>query len=314
MLNTDELSLWVAANYPLSRPIACQLLRSYTNDVYSVLCPDTGYILKVYGHPWRTETEVRYEIALLQHLAARGMRTAPPVASKDGDFVKQFMTVNGNYRQAVLFTRAPGEKPKPPFTPSLYVAFGKAVAQMHTHSLDFSTVHTRRPLDMDCLIDEPLQLIVPLLQQSEERAFLTDLADRVRDRIGAFVSAGLEWGPIHNDATLDNLHLTADGDVVLFDFDSGGPGWRAADLQGWTVTDPAYAEKGEAFQSGYSGVRSLEMLDIQAAPTLTLATDIWGLKIDLENRVLAQGAERTQVYLRDQLSRLRERERQISIP
>jgi hypothetical protein len=51
----------------------------------------------------------------------------------------------------------------------------------------------------------------------------------------------------------------------------------------------------------------------RGAPYLTLAWDIWGLKIHLERRVIAQGAEQVQAYLGAQLALLRSRSSQYRI-
>jgi Ser/Thr protein kinase RdoA (MazF antagonist) len=306
MMNLNELTEWLAASYGLARPIACELLRSYTNDVYAVDCHEGRFVLKIYGRGWRTGPEVRYEVALIRHLAAGGLPIAGPIAGRDGDLVKEMETRDGR-RHAVLYEYAPGMKPQPPFTPRLYRAFGRAVARMHALSNDFVTEHRRSPLDLRCLIDEPLTLAAPLFERAEERKFLADVAGRVNDRILELAAAGLDWGPIHGDATLDNLHVTPDGEVFLYDLDSGGPGWRAADLQGWAAHNTGYREKWEAFQSGYSDVRPIPPADLLAAPYLDLAWDIWGIKIDLDNRILRQGPERTRAYLSEQVARIRER-------
>jgi len=311
-MNLDELSEWLAACYDLARPITCRLVRSYTNDVYAVETPGGRFVLKLYRNGWRTEPEVRYEVALLRHLSAKGLSVAAPVAGKDNDAVKMVEAPGAGRRPAVLFEYAPGEKPQPPFTPALYVAFGQAVAQMHELSDDFDTEHMRSPLDLNHLIDEPLALALPLFEQADDRDFVTHIAGRVKDGIHALACEGLDWGPIHGDATLDNLHVTAEGEIVLYDFDSGGPGWRAADLQGWAAADKAgYAEKRDAFQSGYSGVRPIKPVDLRAAPYLTIAWDIWGIKIDLDYRILQQGREHTGEYLSEQAALLRERERTL---
>ena len=131
----------------------------------------------------------------------------------------------------------------------------------------------------------------------------------MKERIAELACEGLDWGPIHGDATLDNLHVTADGRVILYDLDSGGPGWRAADLQGWAAGHAEYQGRWEAYLAGYSSIRPLGPADLLAAPYLILAWDIWGLKIDLEQRILRQGRERAQAYLRERVPLIRERTR-----
>src|SRR5205085_2582773 len=84
-------------------------------------------------------------------------------------------------RHAVLYEYAPGVKPEPPFTPQLYRAFGRAIARLHELSNDFVTEHPRRPLDLNCLIDEPLVLAAPLLERAADRKLLADAASRVKE-------------------------------------------------------------------------------------------------------------------------------------
>jgi len=304
------LSDWLMASYGLARPVACELLRSYTNDVYAVDSPDGRFVLKVYGQGWRSGPEIRYEVALIRHLQANGLPIAGPVASGDDDAVKEIGT-GKERRHAVLYEYAPGVKPRPPFTPRLYHAFGQAVARMHALSDGFVSEYPRTPLDLNHLIDEPLALAATHFARAEERDILADVAGRVKERISELSSEGLDWGPIHGDATLDNLHVTADGELFLYDLDSGGPGWRAADLQGWAAHSTEHREKWEAFQRGYSDIRPLTPVDLLAAPCLSIAWEIWGIRIDLERRVLRQGRERTQAYLREQLSLIRERARTL---
>ena len=209
------------------------------------------------------------------------------------------------------FEYAPGEKPGPPFNPPLYYEFGRAIARMHTLSNGFETEHRRRPRDLIRLIDEPVTQIVPLLHRQDDREFLVDLASRVRAGIFAFAAGGLSWGPIHGDASLDNVHVTADGGVVLYDFDAGGPGWRAADPQGWAANSPEHKRKWDAFRRGYSSIRPLNRADILASPYLTVAWSIWGIKIDLDNRITEQGEARVKEYLHDKVKMLRRDERTL---
>src|SRR5262249_54384711 len=53
-MNLHELAEWSAVTYGLARPVVCELLRSYTNDVYAVRCPGGRFVLKIYGRGWRT--------------------------------------------------------------------------------------------------------------------------------------------------------------------------------------------------------------------------------------------------------------------
>lgn len=302
MAPPDDLAVRLAADYDLPPPIGCRLLRSYTNDVY-IITPGDGHrhVLKVYGSDWRTGAEVRWEADLVRHLCAAGLPVPAPVRRRDGDFLTSI-----GPRPAVLSEYAPGGKPAPPFSLALYREFGRALARMHAASGGFMSPHPRRPLDLPLLLDEPLALALPFTGAADA-AFLHRLVDQLREAIGPLVGA-LDYGPVHGDATLDNLHVTDGGEVILFDFDSGGPGWRAADLQGWALLGGAeHRPKWDAFLEGYASVRAPSPADL-AAPLLTLAWDVWGLGVDLSRRVLPQGEGAARAFLSGRVTTLRERE------
>lgn len=231
------------------------------------------------------------------------MATAVP--GRDEDQVQHFATPAGS-RLAVLFTYAEGAKPQPPFTPALYEHEGRATAAMHQAGDDFASPHHRRPLDTTYLLEEPQSLVEPLLAHPDQRRFFRGFVAQLQQAILAFATQGLDWGPVHGDLTLDNLHVTADNRIVWYDFDSGGPGWRAGDLQGWAAIRPIpdAAPRWEAFLRGYQQVRPLAPVNIEAAPFVFVAFEIWGIAVGLRNRMLQQGDEAVQQYLTSELSNL----------
>jgi Ser/Thr protein kinase RdoA (MazF antagonist) len=301
----NRLAQWLASRYDLPDIVACRLLRSYTNDVFLITTSSQWFVLKIYGRNWRTQPEIAFEIDLLRHLSAKGLAVASPVEGRNG-FIQPFQERDGE-SSTVLFEYAPGAKPQPPFTTELYAAFGRAIGAMHELSSDFATEHHRPVLDLEYLLDKPLAHILPLLSTAADRTFLTNLGVQLKEKIAAFALQGLEWGVIHGDATLDNLHVTAEGKIILYDFDSGGYGWRAADLQGWAINKAEYRPRWEAFSAGYASVRPLHAVNVSAAPAFTLVWDIWGMEIDLHRRILGQGAEKVQEYLAEQMAVLRSR-------
>lgn len=301
----NRLIPWLASRYVLSDIAACQLLRSYTNDVYLVTMAEQRFVLKIYGETWRTPSEIAFELDLLRHLSGKGLTIPLPIAGKTG-FIQR-VPENHRSRNAVLFEYATGSKPQPPFTPELYFAFGRAIGLMHEFSSDFTTPHSRPILDLEYLLDRPFAQIMLLLASSADRTFLADLAGKLKRRIAEYALHGLEWGAIHGDATMDNLHVTAGGDIILYDFDSGGFGWRAADLQGWAVNKKSFPFQWEAFSAGYASIRTLAPINLIAAPDFTLIWDIWGMQIDLDARILRQGEARAQDYLSEQMAVIRTR-------
>jgi len=304
LLSRPEIEQWLTSTYTLEGFEGVKLVRSHTNDVYEISTSSKRYILKIYGHHWRTENDIRYEVALIEHLARKGLRVAQAIAGISGQHVYAIPTPKG-HQFSVMFEYADGQKPQPPFSNELYVAFGRAIAEMHKLSDDFVTEYNRKPLDLSAIIESPIKLALPHIKNGDDRFFLQEIAQTITRKMNALPLSDLDWGPIHGDATLDNLHVTSDNQILLYDFDSGGPGWRAADLQGWAYHNDPYTEKWEAFKQGYASVRQLRPLDLEAAPYLAVAWLIWGLQIDLEQRILGQGDTKIAEYLAMQIGSIR---------
>jgi len=304
-----ELSTWLQTNYDLSPLPEISLLRSYTNEVYRVTSSEGKYVLKIYGASWRSEDEIKYEVELLNHLDKEGLSVVKPIRGTKNEIVKRITTSVGD-QFAVLYEYAAGEKPEVPFSNQLYFLFGEAIGRMHELSKTFTSGCVRKKIDLEYLIDQPLHVILPLFERrSQETTYLRILGDKIKNRINELSKRGLDWGPIHGDATLDNLHIIENKQVILYDFDSGGPGWRASDLQGWAIGYAEYQERYNSFLNGYRQVRAVNGQDIEASWYLTLAWDIWGIKIDLENRVLKRGQAAANTYLTEQIEWIREREK-----
>lgn len=283
---------WLQSEYGFLTSPEVSLIRSYTNDVYLVRQGEAKFVLKIYGLDWRTGDEIRYEIELLDHLSRAGLQVARAIGGTEP-------LPTPDSRLAVLYEYAPGETPERPFSNDLYVRFGQAIARMHALSDDFAAHHPRRAIDLDYLIDEPLEFILPLLTRPNE---FMDAATQLRRRIADFPA--LDWGPIHGDATLDNLHVTEAGEITLYDFDSGGPGWRASDLQGWAVHQPEAHERYDAFRTGYASARRLQEQDLRASPLVTAAWEVWSIKLELERRVLQRGHDEAMRYAEDQAAQM----------
>ena len=266
LLAPDALREDLPRRYPIGHVQECLLLRSLTNDVYAVTAAAGRFILKVYGYGWRTLEEVAWETDLLAHLVAKGVAGAPAIPALSGQPVDAIAAPEGS-RPVVLFSHAEGSKPQSPSV-SLYRAAGHALAQLHQASDGFRSPHPRRVQVTLVALDEALTLLLPrLIHSPDDHSYLLQLAGRTRDRLTALAAQGMDWGVCHGDVTLDNLHITADGRVVFYDFDSAGPGWRASDPYGvmmWlTRGKPEYWD---AFLAGYEELRPLGEADRQALP------------------------------------------------
>lgn len=266
LLSPDALGAELPRRYAVGSVQQCVLLRSLTNDVYVVTTAAARYVLKVYGHGWRSLQEVAWEAELLAHLAAKGCAVPQAIPAADGQLVGAIRAPEGQ-RAVVLFPYADGEKPDGPSVP-LYRGVGQALAHLHRASADFRSQHPRRPLDPLGALDQTLDVLsARLAGRPKDQPFLRQLAYRAHERLTALAARGLEWGVCHGDVSLDNVHIDRDGRIIFYDFDSAGPGWRASDPYGvMTWLTGGKPEYWDAFLAGYEAVRPLAEADRQALP------------------------------------------------
>lgn len=263
--------------YGLANP-SFKILNTLANYAIEVAAQTGHFALKIYNPASRKAAEVQWEIDLTLHLIEHGAPVAKPVAGKNGDYLQSFV-VDGKDLTAVLFEWAPGEKPKPEL--STYVLIGKAAAIIHEAADTFTSELPREKFDVHELIDEQLERMKKPLQESGEWQRVYELAERMRSIIS---DPNLDYGIIHNDLTLDNVHLHGDT-LIVFDFDSAAKSWRAAEP--WGVLKAAN-ERFAAWLKGYRQVREFSQVNEQAAAAFVIVEDmrnvVWKLGLATSSR------------------------------
>lgn len=308
VLDPAALLREIALHYDVGSPKACVLLRSWINEVYRVQTSRGQFILKVFRHGWRAPGEVAYEVELMHHLARCGARVQPPVSTHDGTAVHLLSAPEGQ-RPCVLYPMLVGLPPLPP-SEAIYRQVGQAIAQMHQALDSFVPIHPRRALDVGYLAQEPLSWLQPHLKHRvSDWEFLVALVERVQLRLDQLEQIGaLSRGPIHGDATLDNLLVTDDGQIGIYDFDQSGAGWRAYELQGvfywaWEIKRPGFWE---ALREGYTTVLPLSDADESAMPCFPILNRLWCM--GFEAHVIARNSGQwivSQEYFDERITALR---------
>ncbi len=288
VLDPAALLQEVAIHYDIGSPVECVLLRSWINEVYCVQTSHGRFILKVFRHDWRTYDEVAYEVELMQHLAICGVRVQPPMQTLSGGTV-QLLSAPEGQRPVVLYPMLLGQPPLPP-SEAVYRQVGYAIAHMHQALDSFVPTYSRRALDIRYLAQEPLSWLQPHFKDRQaDWNFLVALVERVQTRLNELAQSGdLSWGPIHGDATLDNLLITQDQQIGIYDFDQSGPGWRAYELQGvfywsWEIERSSFWA---SLLEGYNSVLPLSNADIAAMPCFPVLNKLWCM--GFEAHVIAQ--------------------------
>lgn len=269
----------VAASYPIEASGAV-LVRSFNNDVFRVRADSRDYALKLYGADRFTADEVRWEQQFARHLVDAGVPVAGDVLLRNGDSVGVIDAPEGQ-RLFALTAWVPGDKPQPPWSEALYRAVGWLLAQLHEASDSFVSDYPRSAVRSGA---EPGQVIAVLEEGSGRQLLVRRAAAAAQDAVDRLAGEGLRWAIRHGDPSLDNIHITQDGDLHFYDLDLAGPGWQVEDLAGALSTSFA-----EPFLAGYETIRPLPAADIEALPWLRVLSAIDNLKFHLIDKPAAMG-------------------------
>lgn len=288
-IDAGALAEVVAENYELNQPVSCKmfskLLRTQDNDHYRVNVGDDIYVLRVYeqGDAWdRQESDYQFEMDWLIYLRDNGLPVSSPLPTRDGRLLGSVHAPEGQ-RFYALFTFAKGKPMSLSNQDQLY-DFGAYMARIHKVSDHFSSTHKRNPIDMACLLDQPLERIRRAWgpHRAENLDILLTSAEEAREEIYALLGEepGKEsgvWGVIGGD--FHNVSVHFDGDQpTFFNFDRCGYSWRAYDIAAFLSNSnllQAAGDYSEAFFAGYYSERPLSREEHAAvSPFLTLRR-IW---------------------------------------
>ena len=245
--------------------LALRRLDVLVNDVFAVTAEEGRFALKLY-HQARTPAAVGWELDLVDHLYGGGAPVVRPVPGRTGRL--QRLRVAGRERIGALFTWAAGSKPGP--GPEVYRRLGAAAGLIHAAADGFAPSPHRETYDLALLIDEQLDRMRPMLQGAGCWSATVALGERLRGRLA---DPALDHGICHMDLTLDNVHLAPDGALTVFDFDSAGPCWRAAEP--WGVL--RYSAPGfRSWLDGYRTMRPFGAHDEAAVAVFGIVGDLRG--------------------------------------
>lgn len=287
LLHVDDLARLVEREYAIPAPVTVSLLNRGFNDSYLVTAADGARrVLRVYNREkyWiRSESDLLFELELVEHLASAGLGVIRPYQRTDGDRIGSLPAPEG-VRHFALFTFAPGI-PLYEATPTAeqWTAFGAGIARMHLAMDAFRTSHDRYHLDEHILVERVLAGLAPYAGSAQAAADLAELAKQ-----GELLTAEIQrlravsgaYGLIHADLHRGNTHFDADGRFTTFDFDHCGFGLRAYDLVSLYRGPDKPAEDRErwtAVLDGYQEVRPLSESEVAAFPALTACRAMWDI-------------------------------------
>ncbi|MFC4175408.1 homoserine kinase [Microvirga sp. GCM10011540] len=262
-VNDEELSAFLAT-YDIGTVLSYKgIAEGVENTNYFLHTTAGSYILTLYEKRVR-EADLPFFLALMQHLARKGLNCPLPVVNRQGESLGR---VAG--RPAVIITFLDGIAIRRP-TAQHCAALGGALAKLHLAGEDFGMT---RPNALS------LDGWAPLFAQAEAQADTVSdrLAERTRRELDYLTGAwpgGLPTGIIHADLFTDNVFFIGPEVSGLIDFYFACTDAFAYDvaicLNAWCFeADGSYnLTKGRALLAGYRAVRPLEPAEIEALPIL----------------------------------------------
>ena len=255
-----DIARRAAARFDLGSGAQVVLHRLGENAVFLIKVGDgRQFALRVHRPNYRSDIEIRSELAWLDALQSAGHISPVPVAGSDGVYVQIVEGVDEvGLRQCDVLTWIDGSPLRRADPRQALPALGNTMALLHLHSREWvPPPWFHRPvLDEDGLLGSTAVI-------GDYRGIKLDAADRkLFDRAAERILARLEelpktpdrFGLIHSDFLDNNLLYTGESAAIV-DFDDASRGWYAYDLgtvrcQGKALTDePGWLE---LFHSGYA--------------------------------------------------------------
>jgi len=261
--------------YGFEETSGIELIKYRENYVFR-LTRETGdsYAVRLHRAGYRTDAEVRTELAYLQVLGERGLSVPEAVSTLDGEPVCSVQAEDGTVFQldvqrwidaaqqlgdvdeAVAGTSS--------LEPEMFRRLGILLAELHNLTAAIGRVpgFVRRAWDSDGLVGDAALWGDPLAMDGlgrDDAALLRSAMTRLKRELDTLETSADGYGVIHADLTPENV-LVQDGRLIMIDFDDFGEGWHLFDLA--TVLffyqpHPRYESYRRALFEGYGSVRAL---------------------------------------------------------
>jgi Ser/Thr protein kinase RdoA (MazF antagonist) len=274
VLDPDALAERILPAYGLGEPVRCRFFRRSMSDAYRVEAPAGSFFFKVGMYGRHDRAAVEAEVAFLRALGEHKIPVALPVPRRDGAYIADIAAPEGT-RYGVLYRAAEGEAPQETNL-AHSCAFGHLVARIHRCADESDRRYERWHLDETHLIRDPIRYMMPYVQhRPADLDYLRRFGEDLIAELRALLPTDLpQYGVCHGDLHTGNARVNSAGEMVLYDFDSFGYGWRALDIgvyrvsYDWMDLSPeckaAKARFWEAFVEGYVEERALSRDELAA--------------------------------------------------
>lgn len=305
---SETLGGYIQERYALPSLLACKLWIRGLSDVYLVETRQETYVLRVSHASWRSEDEICFELAFLEHLYSQGVPVAPPLRTVQDRLWVELVAPEGR-RFASLFPFAPGEIPLCDLNLLQAGCFGQTLAKVHRASQGFRPPCHRPVLNLETLLHTSLDQIIPCFAgQPEEQLYLQNLCTQLDSNLRDWRQDAPQWGVCWGDPHSGNVHFTEANSITLFDFDQCGYGWRTFDiakfLQTSLRTGMSYGVR-QAFLQGYESISPLEAWELRSLADWVPVAHLWSWALRLNAVQVHSHSQFDQHYFNQRLHQLK---------
>lgn len=285
-LSTAHLALFLQEKYELSKGTTCNLLKAGINHTYLIKDQKQQYIFRVYSLNWRTEVEISAEIKLLNELKEQNISISYPIFDKKENYIQTINAPEGN-RFAVMFSFAEGEKLLN-FSEENHYNIGFLMAKFHQITINKNLERVQYS-SKTLLIDSLKKLSQFLPENTNEMAFMQATQAYLLNEFAATKTDKIRQGIVHLDIWFDNLNITKDNKITIFDFDFCGNGWLCLDIA-YYILQVHSTEKDEqickakviSFIKGYESITAISEEEKRILPMLGVSIYFFYLGIQCE--------------------------------
>jgi len=285
-LSAAHVAFFVQDNYSLSAGTTCKLLKTGINHSYLVTDGQDKFVFRIYSLNWRTVTEISEEIRLLNLLKDDGITLSYALTDRAGNYIQHLDAPEGG-RYGVLFSFADGDKMLN-FPAGTHYKVGQTMARIH-HATENLTLQ-RVTYSPQVLLEDPFEYLPGFLPAgSDEMAWMLSTQKVLLQEFEKADTSQIRKGVVHMDIWFDNMNITPQGDINLFDFDFCGNGWLCSDIAYYilqlhsTEKDEAEREaKKKSFFEGYESIAPISAEEKRLIPMLGVSMYFFYLGIQCQ--------------------------------
>ncbi|MEB3227037.1 MAG: phosphotransferase enzyme family protein [Synechocystis sp.] len=308
-LAPHALTHLIFQHYDIEVPKGCRFWHRGLSDIYLVETLGNDYILRISHQHWRKESEIQFELEFLRFLADQDLPVSAPLPTRHGNYSLTINAPEGK-RYASLFPYAPGGVAIGDLNKTQGFLLGEMLAQLHQTAQTFTPSAHRSPLTLNYLLDDSLHVIAPFLHHRvDEWRYLIDTCMALKKQLKNIPTHAPFWTICWGDPHSGNVHFTDDNQMMLFDFDQCGMGWRAFDIAKFlqvSLQSGLDRNVRDAFLTGYSAIAPLSTVEESCLQALTQTAYIWSWAIQVQTLKLSDYSRLQASYFTRRLGRLQQ--------